>query len=166
MKFKLDHLFTGVSIETFETLQFEEEMLSKMFRAVNLSRELKSIDEQDGLIKRVQKLGPNSEIPSPVAKVLKIKRFEYDEYIEYRMGSFKGTWHTIPNVLPGKVVTEGTFEFFPVDNGVRRIVAGETRVKLLAVGGMIEKFIIANLKESYDQAAVFTQEWIRTHPTV
>jgi hypothetical protein len=39
-------------------------------------------------------------------------------------------------------------------------VEGDVKVKLLGVGTLIERFIVADVERSYEQAAAFTQRWI------
>ena len=109
------------------------------------------------------RVGPDREIPGPLKNILKADRIEYEEHIQYRWGSYAGTWETIPSVLTNKVETKGRLGFKEVAGGVQRWSEGEIKVKILGVGGVAEKFIVSDVEKSYDDAAAFTQQWITTH---
>jgi hypothetical protein len=46
------------------------------------------------------------------------------------------------------------------DKKVERVVEVDSTVKVFGVGGMIEKLIENATRQSYDQAAAFTNQWI------
>ncbi len=94
---------------------------------------------------------------------MKADRIEYEEHLNYKWGSFEGTWETIPSVLKNKVETKGRMGFKAVGNGVQRWSEGEIKVKIMGVGGVAEKFIVSDVEKSYDDAAAFTQKWITEH---
>ena len=66
----------------------------------------------------------------------------------------------MPNIFPNKVTIEGTFSFEESSVGVKRIIGGAITVKVLGIGAVAEKFIVADVERSYDDAARFTQDWI------
>lgn len=160
MHFSVTHVFRGITLEEYEQLYFDEAFNEALCSTVKLSRQVIKIDRTDTGIHREVKVGPDREIPKPVAKVLKADRIEYTEHLDYKWGAFKGTWETIPTIMPTKVSTSGTFRFEASGDGVRRVVDGDISVKILGVGGVVEKFIVADIERSYDDAARFTQRWI------
>jgi hypothetical protein len=161
MKFKAEHLFGGISVADYETLYFDEPFNIELCKAVNLDRELVRLDVKGKHLTRVVKAAPRGrEIPGPVAKVLGAGRIEYVEHIEYDLGTYAGTWKSISSVMTDKVLSSGTFRFVPTGTGVTRIVEGDVTVKVFGVGGMIERFIIADVEKSYDAAAQFTREYL------
>ena len=160
MHFSVRHTFRGISREEYEQLYFDESFNEALCSAVKLARDVQSIDRSDAHIARVVKVGPDRQVPKPVAKILKADRIQYAEHLDYKFGSFKGTWRTIPDILANKVVSEGTFAFQEANGGVLRVVDGEIKVKILGVGGVVEKFIVGDVEKSYEDAARFTQRWI------
>jgi hypothetical protein len=62
--------------------------------------------------------------------------------------------------MTDKVDSTGTFRFEPSADGVKRVIEGEIKVKVFGVGGVIERFIVADVEKSYEQAADFTRRWI------
>ncbi len=163
MKFRVEHTFTGISLDDYEKLHFDEEFNIALCKAVKLSRDVVKIDNTDERFERRVKVGPDREIPKPLKKILKADRIEYEEHLNYKWGSFEGTWETIPSVLKNKVETKGRMGFKAVGNGVQRWSEGEIKVKIMGVGGVAEKFIVSDVEKSYDDAAAFTQKWITEH---
>ena len=160
MHFRIEHTFTGISLADYEKLHFDEAFNIALCEAVKLSRQLVSLDDDGTTLKRVVRVGPDREVPKPVQKVLKSDRIEYEERVTYKWGTMEGSWETIPSVLASKVVTKGRLGFREVSGGVLRWSEGDIQVKVLGVGGVIERFIVADVEKSYDQAAAFTQRYI------
>lgn len=164
MKFHVQHTFHKISVADYEKLYFDEEFNIALCKAVKLSREVVELHSDDTLYKRILKVGPDRQLPKPMAMVLKTDRLFYREHLDYEWGSHRGQWKTIPMVLANKVVSEGQFSFAKEGNGVVRVVEGEIAVKILGVGGVIEKHILEDVKRSYEDAAEFTRSWIRSTP--
>ena len=160
MKFRVEHTFRGISLETYEKLYFDEPFNVALCEAVKLARSVIKLENDDKTFHRIVKVGPDRDIPKPVAKVLKADRIEYEEHNTYTFGTYKGEWKTIPMMLANKVKSAGTYSFTQKGDDVLRIVEGDIDIKILGVGGMIEKFICADVERSYDDAARFTQQWI------
>lgn len=163
MDFRVAHVFSGIDRAAYEKLYFDESFNVALCRSVKLDRTLVSFDDQDGVLKRRVRVRANRQLPRPVAKILGAEYIEYTEHLEYRWGSFRGTWRTISAVLPDKVETQGLFRFEDSVAGVQRIVEGTVRVKIFGVGGLVEKGVVEDVRTSYDNAARFTREWIAGH---
>lgn len=159
-QFQVRHMFKNISRDEYESLYFDEAFNEALCEAVNLAREVRSIDRTPERIARVIAVGPDREIPKPVQKIVGAARLDYEEHLAYEFGTFKGTWETIPSVMAKKVNTKGTFAFEEATGGVERIVQGTIEVKVLGIGKVVEKFIIADVEKSYEDAARFTQQWI------
>ncbi|HET6346828.1 MAG TPA: DUF2505 domain-containing protein [Myxococcota bacterium] len=160
MRFRVEHTFSGISLQAYETLFFDEPFNIALCQAVKLARTLESRTLDSGRLRRATRIGPEREIPAPVPKVLGTTKFEYTEHIDYTMGSFKGTWKTVPAMMADKVESAGTFSFVARGNDVTRIVEGDVKVKIFGLGAVIERFVVADVERSYDAAADFTRQWI------
>ncbi|MEZ4272739.1 MAG: DUF2505 domain-containing protein [Myxococcota bacterium] len=165
MKFRVEHVFTNIALEAYESLYFDEDFNIALCNDVRLKRQLLSRDLDGDHLTRVVKVGADRELPPAAAKVLGANRIEYTEHLDYVFGRYRGTWKTVSSLMTNKVDTAGTFAFEEVPRGVRRLVEGEIKVKLFAVGSMIEKVIVADIDKSYNKAAEFTQRWIDQHNT-
>ena len=164
MKFHVEHTFQGVSLAQYEHLFFDEAFNIALCKAVKLARNLESRTVEGGRLERACRIGPDREVPAPVAKIIGAKRIEYTEHLDYTMGSFKGVWKTISSVLTDKVESAGTFTFEGRGNDVVRLVDGDVKVKIFGLGSVVERFIVADVERSYDQAAEFTRTWLKEHP--
>jgi hypothetical protein len=160
MKFKLEHTFKNIALADYERLYFDEELATSLCSEVQLARSLLRRETKDGHFSRVLRMGPQRELPAPAAKVFGAKRIEYTEYIEYDLGSYKGQWRTVPDLLTNKITCEGTFRFAALGSGVNRVVEGQIEVNVFGVGSLVEKIIVADIEKSYERAAAFTQRWI------
>lgn len=160
MRFRAEHEFKGISLAEYEKLYFDEGFNDALCKAVNLDRTLERREEKNGTLERAVKVGPDREVPKPVAKVIGANRIEYTEHLKYAYGSYEGTWYTVSSIMSDKVDTRGTFGFDELPDGVLRWVEGEIDVKIFGVGRVVEKFIVADIERSYERAAEFTQRWI------
>lgn len=160
MKFRTEATFRGINLKDFEALYFNEDFNQAMCERVNLSRTVVKLERDDEKLHRILRIGPDRELPGPVKKVLRTERLEYEERLQYRWGSYEAQWETIPSVMASKVDARGRILFQDAKDGVLRVSEGEINVKLLGVGGMIEKLVVADVEKSFKDAADFTQKWI------
>lgn len=160
MKFQVEHRFSGLTLAEYEKLYFDEAFNQALCDTVGLQRVLVSLDDDGKRIRRSVRVAPDREVPAPVAKVIGAVKLEYTETVEYVWGSGRGTWTTTPQVLPDKVKSSGDFRFTASGSDVLRAVSGEIEVKIFGLGGLVEKFIVADVEKSYDKAAEFTRNWL------
>jgi len=160
MKFRVEHTFRGIGLADYEALYFDEAFNTALCKSVKLARTLEKRELKDGRLQRVVRIAADRELPATVAKVIGASRIEYAEHLDYRMGSYHGLWKTISSVLTEKVDSHGTFGFATTRDGVMRVVEGEVNVKIFGIGGVIERFIVADVERSYDDAAHYTQKWL------
>ena len=93
----------------------------------------------------------------------KDRQIEYQEILTYQRGKYIGG-KTVPPFLSDKFLASGQFRFEAIDGGVRRIMEGDITVKIFGVGGLAEKVIVSEVESSYDRAAAFTVEYLKSHP--
>jgi hypothetical protein len=160
MKFRVEHVFTGVGIADYENLYFDEAFNTALCEAVKLTRSLKKRDLVAGKLTRIVRIGAEREIPGPVAKIIGANKLEYTEYIDYAWGSNRGTWRTESAILTDKIESGGQFGFEKRKDGVLRWVEGEIKVKIFGLGSVVERFIVADVEKSYEQAAEFTKRYL------
>ncbi|MEM6533158.1 MAG: DUF2505 domain-containing protein [Myxococcota bacterium] len=161
MKFEIEHTFAGISLEAYERLYFDEPFNVSLCEKVKLDRELLVLNEDGDRLHREVKVSPRGrEIPKPIAKFIGVSRIEYVEKIDYTFGTGSGTWLSVSSFMTEKIDSGGTIEMIAAGESVKRIVAGEIKVKVFGLGKTIESFIIEDVKKSYEDAAAFTRDWI------
>ncbi len=165
MKFRAEHVFNNITVAEYEALYFDEVFNEALCKAVKLERKVIKRDLVNGQLTRILRISPDREIPGPMRKVIGADRIEYTEYIEYKWGSHQAIWRTESSILPDKVDARGTLGFEARGNGVVRWVEGEVKVKVFGVGGLVERFVVADVEKGYDNAAGFTHKWLAEHGT-
>ena len=161
MHFRAAHTF-ALPLAEYEKLHFDEDFNTALCKATGLQRTLIERTVDAGKLRRAVKVSPDRQIPGPVAKVLGGARIEYTEHVDYTFGSGRGTWRTISSLLTDKVKSQGTLQFTERGGQTERVIEGDVVVKIMLVGGTVEKFVVDDVRASYDRAAEFTRNWIRT----
>ena len=161
MKLRVKHTFSGITLEQYGELYFEESFNEYLCRGVNLTRNVKEKNLNGTALTRVTTVSPDREIPAPIAKVIKMDRLQYDEELQYDTAAFKGSWKImVPGPIGSKFSARGEFIFREVAGGVERELWGDITVKVFGVGSMIEKLILADVEKSYETAAAQTSQYI------
>ena len=164
MKFRAEQTIVGTTIANYEKLYFDETFNIALCEALRMGRTLEKREEANNVLTRRVRVSPQREIPGPVAKLLGGRSIDYVENVTYTWGSMKGTWVTESTVLADKIESSGTFQFLKHPQGVLRVVEGEVIVKVFGVGGVAERFIVADVERGYASAASFTNRWLEQHP--
>jgi hypothetical protein len=161
MRFKADHTFRGIDIAAYERLYFDPTFAAALGESVKVSRTVVRRDLDGAKLHREVRVAPDRELPGPVAKLLGTTRLEYVEVLDYEMGSYRGRFRIEPAVLKDKVEVAGTLEFRSAPGGATtRVFEGEIKVRVFGIGGIVEKFVCAEIERSYADAARFTQGWV------
>lgn len=161
MRFEIVHRFDGIDCDAYEALYFDEEFWTALGRALRLGRELLRLERSDARIVRHVRCAPDQDPDTPEGRALAENKAAFVEELDYDRRARRGAWRTIPNLLPERVRTHGTIEIAAAPGGgVVRTVRGESDVRLLGFGGLVEKQIVKSIRTSYDDAAVFTAAWI------
>lgn len=162
MRFELIHRFAVSPREYIEAVTapgYDD------FVALRLSlRERREISRDDTapVVRRTVRVIPERDLPPAIAKLTGGKTLAYDETIELDLRTGRGTWQVLPGLLQGRVTAGGSFvlDADDVSGGCVRTVEGDISVRIFGAGGMVEKFIVAQVRESYDQGADVVREWI------
>jgi hypothetical protein len=162
MKFRVEHVFRNIELAAYEQLYFDEAFNEALCKSVKLARAVLKRDLTNGKLERQLRVGPDRELPPAAAKFLGSNKIEYTEFVDYTFGKHSGAWRTVSAIMTDKIESSGTFGFSAKGSGVLRWVEGEIKVKMFGVGGVIEGFIVSDVKKSYEEAAKFTQGWIDT----
>jgi hypothetical protein len=119
-------------------------------------------EETDGYIKRAVKVGPKvPPLPAPVKKVIG-ESLAYTERGTFDRKTKRYTFTATPNTLADKARTAGEMHVETLGpKRIARVAKVSVDVKVFMVGGLVEDQILNNLRQSYDRAATFTNEWVR-----
>jgi hypothetical protein len=160
MRFDIAHVFKNITLADYENLFFDDSFNEAMKPVAGLKkRETLERREENGKLIKKTRVFPERDFPGPIKKLI-------DGELSYTEDStFDRATHTLEfrskvSVLSDKIKLGGTIHFREVAGGIERRIVGEAGVSVFGLGGMIEKAIVDNLKETYDKIAKFTQEWI------
>lgn len=116
--------------------------------------------ETDGQITRRVAGTPKMNLPGPVAKILG-PNFRYTEEGTFDKAGKTWRWKMIPSVLADKLRQEGTLRVEPVGEGrVRRVADLVIEAKIFGIGGLLESTAEKQLREGWDQSAVFMNKYL------
>jgi hypothetical protein len=164
MHFTIKHLLE-TDADTFWNKIFFDEAFNRALCVDHLKfRVFKTLDlkrEPNGVITRRVENSPPAEIPKVVAKVLG-NTVNYVEEGRFDPAVQKWAFSVIPAVAANKIRSVG--ELWVDARGekrIERIIEVDLEVKIFGIGSIVEQLIEKQSRAMYDQAASFTNQWIR-----
>ncbi len=113
---------------------------------------------------------PKIEVPAAIRKVIgaggkDAGAMGYIEDQEKQLDRYELRWWVDPPVLVGKLQVGGLFRLEPIgDTRCRRVLDGEVKIGIPIVGGTVEKFVLQEVKKTYDKVPEIVAEWVRQNP--
>jgi hypothetical protein len=160
---RIEHVI-ACNEETFWKVFFDPEFNQKLFNDVLgfESWKLVKLDDQADRIERTVDAVPKmQDLPGPLKKLVE-NGAGYREVGVFDKAKKRMTVSVTPSVLEGKLTISGVMRTEPAGEGqCRRIYEQTVTAKVFGVGGLIENRIIGDVKKSYDQAAQFTNQWVK-----
>jgi hypothetical protein len=160
----IEHTFAA-SPADYARLYFDESFSIALAEGVRIGRTLLRLDRDGPRLIRHVRCEPVRDLPAPVAKLLAGRAFHYREEIEFDLDANAGRWRVVPSVVPDKVDASGTLVFTPEGSGVRRTVRGGVSIGLFGVGALVERFVVAEVVRSYEDAATCTRRLLAERAT-
>jgi hypothetical protein len=125
-------------------------------------KEYKVLEEKnDGKVyHRVQQCEPSTPIPGFLQSM--IKSTGYTEHDDMQWGTNVMHIRIDTAMFKDRFKMEGDYIVTPLDGGKRckREFKGEVKVAVPLIGGKVEKYMMEQLRDSYDVAARVTRRWI------
>lgn len=146
--------------DTFWKTFFDKSFNETLFRQRLGFPEYTIVDQRETETEIVRKVTgtPKMNMPGPVMKLLG-SGFGYTEEGRLNKATQVWSWKTIPSTLAEKLRSEGTLRIEPIgDNKVRRITEIVIEAKVFGVGGLIESSTEKQMREGWEQSAVYMNE--------
>ena len=159
MQFRFVHDF-DVEPPQFWEMFFSEAFETELFRGLKM-RSWKVTDRRDegAKLHRTVKLEPAMAVPSWASSV--VKETGYTEIDVFLKSESKMHVQIEPAVMRDRFQLSGVFAVTPLGPGrCRREFAGEIKVSIPLLGGKIEKFMVDQIRDGYDQAAHITRDYL------
>lgn len=160
MNFSFVHEF-DIDAESYWKLFLAPDFNKDLFGELKMKEYKVLKQEDDGKhFHREQQCEPSTPIPSFLQSV--VKSAGYTEIDDMDWGSNKMTIKIETGMFKDRFNMYGDYLVTPLDGGkrCRREFKGEVKVSMPLIGGRIEKFMMEQLRDSYDIAARVTRRWI------
>lgn len=108
----------------------------------------------------VSKTVPKRTLPAAVAAVVGTDRITYLQTTRYDAKAGRMTWEVVPSVFSDKISAKGYMEVVAHPTGCERVVDGTIEVRVMMVGGRIERAIVEDVERSYHKAAEAARKWL------
>ncbi len=151
--------------ETFWKVFLDKEFNEKLYRGHLGFPDFRVLDQQDSDKEVVRKVAgtPKMNVPGPVAKVLG-SNFSYTEEGRLNKATKVWTWKMTPSTMADKMRNEGTLRIERIgDDKVRRIADIVIEAKIFGIGGLIESSAEKQLRDGWNDSAVFMNDWLKSH---
>lgn len=148
--------------DTFLNTEYNKEMFCRRMKFPRW--DLLTFELNDKEMRRVVEVEPYvAELPGPIKKVIgESIRYREEGQLDRKAGSY--TFRIVPSKLAEKILVSGKqFTKSLGESRCRRIFEAHVEIKIFAIGSMIEKNVISDMRKSYDIGAAFTQDYMRRH---
>ena len=141
----------------WQQLFFDSEYNDGLYRELGFEgyEVLELVRDPDGRVRRVLRAAPPLSGPDVLKRTLKGRIF-YTEEGSYEPA--RGTWEFVnhTSVAAGTTRVSGTIRATPHPEGLTHTVVLDVSVSALGLGGVIERAIVKNTRESYRVATAYT----------
>ncbi|HEY8378691.1 MAG TPA: DUF2505 domain-containing protein [Nannocystis sp.] len=168
MKFTIRHPYAIEPEAFWRDVFFDREYNEKLYREGLRFEAFEILEETsppDGRRTRKVRVTPTIDAPAAIKKVIG----DSISYVEEGRLEITGpnTPRWISKVLPSKLADKSTIkaEMWLERTGPGqsdRVAEFDIEVKMFGVGGMLEKFLEKSMRESYQKAAEWTNQWLRS----
>lgn len=162
-KFTMTHEI-NCDVDTFWKTFFDKGFNEELYRKQLGFPQFDIIDQKDTdtSITRTVKGTPKMEVPGALAKLLG-NNFGYTEEGTFDKGTKTWRWKLTPSTLADKIRNVGMVRVEPLgDKKVRRTAEVEVEAKVFGVGGLIESTAEKQLRQGWDESAVFMNKYLQT----
>lgn len=148
-------------VETFWKVFFDKAFNERLYREALGFPSFQILEQREDEREVVRRVSgtPKVNLPGPVAKLLG-PNFSYTE--EGKLDRQKGVWAWTmkTSVMTDKLRQEGSLRLEATGSGVRRIADLLIEAKVFGLGGLMESSAEKQLREGWDQSAVFMNRYL------
>lgn len=139
---------------------FDEAYNVELYKRTKIkNRQVISQTDDGKIMRRTQRLTPDQELPGFIKSI--ISDVTYTEIDVFNRERSEMEVRIEPAMMKNKFDFKAIYSVKPLGEGkCRRVFEGDSKVSVMLVGGQIEKYMIDEMRVSYDIAAKVTAEWI------
>lgn len=160
MKFDLAYRLRRVTPSRCAELFFDARFVQAT-KTVAGARSLEETDrrEEGPRVHRRIRVVPERVVPSPLRALLR-EEVAFIEDSVFDRESLTVEWRSTASVWSDRLDVRGTTTFRAAGAEVERRIVGEVRVRVSGIGGMIERLVVGDMKETHGRIALLAQQWI------
>jgi len=161
MKFVIEIVTRGVDYLRFRQTYHSEAFNQEVAAAANLKeRSLKELVAlPDGKERRRVLVVPTVSVPAPLLKILNGKPLSYEEVTVFDPVTRSATY-AIESAAGDKLNVTGIARFIEEGGGVRLRFEGDAVVPIFGLGGIVERFIVREVKGRYEIVERLLQRFV------
>jgi hypothetical protein len=160
MHFSFVHDF-DIDVAGYWKIFLSPEFNKDMFAELRMKDYKVVKQEDDGKhFHRIQTLEPTTPIPGFLQSIVKSTGYTEHDDLDWSTNVMKVKIETA--MFKDRFRMAGDYMVTPLDGGKRckREFRGEVKVSMALIGGRIEKYMMEQIRDSYDIAARVTRKWI------
>ncbi len=161
MKLEVQIRTRGATIVSWREAYFSEPFCRLVEEETNL-RERKVIERAtlpDGHERCLVRVVPNVRLPAPVRKLVGEDEISYTEITTYDPAQGSASLE-IDNPAGENVRVTGEVRYLQDDGFVEMRFSGDVKVKVFAIGGLIERFIASEVRKRYADMGALLQRYL------
>lgn len=157
---RIQHLYDCDEATFWRQVMFDEAFNSRLYLEHLHFDEWKILrldDTETQLVREVSVRPVTGELPAPLKKLIG-QNFGYRELGRFDKQARRYSFEIFPNTLPDKLHIRGDIQVTPRgESQCERTLELDVEAKVFGVGGMIEKRIIGDTRDSFDKGHRFAQ---------
>ena len=159
--FKFEHDF-DIDAKDYWEMFFSEPYNLDLFQGLKMRREPLELVDDGKTIRRAQRLHPQKEIPAIFRSV--VSDMSYTEKDVFDRDESSMQVNIEPAMMKDRFDMRGVYSVKPLGPGrCRRTFEGDVKVSIMIIGGKLEKYMVDEMRASYDTATDVTRRFIGTH---
>jgi hypothetical protein len=161
MKFEIEIVARGIDYPTFRRVYYSEEFNHDVAEAVKIKErtQLEHVTLPDGKERRRVHIVPRANLPTAMQKLLNGQSISYEETTIFDPATRSATF-AIQSPAGDRIRVDGLARFLEEPDGVRLRFQGDAQVKIFGVGGMIERYIVNEVRSRYEVVERLLQRFI------
>lgn len=164
MRFDLAYLLRRVTPSRCAELFFDARF-AQATKAVARAKSFEEMErrEEGARVHRRIRVVPDRTVPLPLQALLR-EEVAFIEESVFDRESLTVEWRSTASVWSDRFDLSGTTTFRPAQDGVERRIVGELRIRASGIGAMIERLLVADMKNTHERITLLAQRWIDEEP--